>query len=165
MRNHTVWRLWAVLLGVFLSACGGLNPTPARLQSTPSDDEVNAIAREMYCPICENVPLDVCDTAACADWRQLIRQKLTQGWSEPQIQDYFVQQYGDRVLAEPPRRGFNWLVYVIPPLLFVTAGFFLVRLLMKMRRPVSAAPVSPPPDPSGDAYVQRLEEELKKRDL
>ena len=29
-------------------------------QPTPSDDEVNAIARQLYCPVCENTPLDVC---------------------------------------------------------------------------------------------------------
>ena len=28
----------------------------------PTDDEVNAVARQMYCPVCENIPLDVCPT-------------------------------------------------------------------------------------------------------
>jgi cytochrome c-type biogenesis protein CcmH len=28
-------------------------------QPTPSDDEVNAIAKQLYCPVCENIPLDV----------------------------------------------------------------------------------------------------------
>jgi len=37
---------------------------------TPSDDEVNAIARQLFCPICQNIPLDVCPTQACADWRE-----------------------------------------------------------------------------------------------
>ena len=41
--------------------------------NVPSDDEVNAIARKMYCPVCENVPLDVCPTQACMEWRELIR--------------------------------------------------------------------------------------------
>ena len=67
--------------------------------SVPSDDEVNAIAKDLYCPVCENVPLDVCPTQACAQWRALIREKLIDGWSEQQIKQYFVDQYGDRVLA------------------------------------------------------------------
>jgi cytochrome c-type biogenesis protein CcmH/NrfF len=45
-------------------------------QPIPSDDEVNAIARQLFCPICENTPLDVCPTQACHDWRELIRQML-----------------------------------------------------------------------------------------
>ena len=50
----------------------------------PTDDEVNAIAKQLFCPVCENVPLDVCPTQACKDWREDIRQKLAAGWSEEQ---------------------------------------------------------------------------------
>src|SRR4030066_212316 len=78
-------------------------------QPTPSDDQVNAIAKQLYCPVCENIPLDVCPTTACAQWRELIRQKLADGWSEQQIKEYFVQQYGSRVIGTPNR----WL-FLIP---------------------------------------------------
>ena len=33
--------------------------TTSAQQPTPSDDQVNAIARQLYCPVCENTPLDV----------------------------------------------------------------------------------------------------------
>jgi len=44
--------------------------TPA-LAQTPqppkvTDDAVNSVAKELYCPVCENIPLDVCPTQACA---------------------------------------------------------------------------------------------------
>ena len=97
----------AILMGFVQSALG---QTPF-----PSDDEVNVIARQLYCPVCENIPLDVCGTKVCAEWREVIREKLAQGWTENQINDYFVQQYGDQVLAKPPRRGINWLLYMLPP--------------------------------------------------
>ena len=32
---------------------------------TPTDDAVNKIAKQLYCPVCENTPLDVCPTEAC----------------------------------------------------------------------------------------------------
>ena len=91
----------------------------------PTDDEVNAIAKQLFCPVCENTPLDVCPTQACAQWRDLIREKLAEGWSEDEIKGYFVDQYGDRVLAEPPRKGLNWLVYIVPPLAFL-AGLYMI---------------------------------------
>ena len=80
----------------------------------PTDDDVNAIAKKLYCPVCPNTPLDVCETQACQDWRQQIRDQLSAGWTEPQIIDYFVAQYGERVLAEPQRSGFTSLVWVLP---------------------------------------------------
>ncbi len=39
---------------------------PALAQGQPpTDDEVNRIAKQLYCPVCENTPLDVCPTQAC----------------------------------------------------------------------------------------------------
>jgi cytochrome c-type biogenesis protein CcmH len=136
---------------------------PAAAQEpTPSDDEVNAIARQLYCPVCENVPLDVCPTQACAQWRATIREKLTLGWTEAQIKDYFVAQYGDRVLAAPPARGLNWLVYLLPPLALAAAGVLLWQTMRRWQRAGKEA-VTPSPTAEADPYVQRLEEELKRR--
>src|SRR5690606_25157933 len=70
-----------------------------------TDDEVNAVAKDVYCPVCESTPLDVCPTQACADWRELIRTKLAEGQSRDEILNYFARQYGDGVLSNPPRRG------------------------------------------------------------
>jgi len=130
----------------------------------PSDDQVNAIAKQLYCPVCENIPLDVCGTQACAQWRELIREKLSQGWSEPQIKQYFVDQYGDRVLATPPARGLNWLVYLVPPLAIAAGVYILYRALKAWKQPApQVSPAGLPSPMPTDEYIQRLEEELKKR--
>jgi len=131
-------------------------------EPTPSDDEVNVIARQLYCPVCENVPLDVCPTQACAQWRATIREKLGLGWTEQQIKDYFVAQYGDRVLAAPPPRGLNWLVYLLPPLVLIGGGLLLWQTMRRWRRAAEQAP-TPAALSETDPYVQRLEEELKRR--
>ncbi|HSB65947.1 MAG TPA: cytochrome c-type biogenesis protein CcmH, partial [Anaerolineales bacterium] len=109
----------AVLFGLLVvGVASAQQPLP-----TPSDDQVNAIARQLYCPVCENTPLDVCPTTACAQWRDLIRQKLAAGWSDQAIKDYFVNQYGARVLGTPPPKGLNLLVYIIPPIA-ILAGVY-----------------------------------------
>jgi len=131
-------------------------------EPTPSDDEVNAIARGLYCPVCENVPLDVCPTQACEQWRATIREKLALGWTEDEIKAYFVAQYGDRVLASPPARGFNWLVYVLPPLVILAAGVFLWQTMRRWRVPIAEPGESAEPQEQ-DPYVQRMEEELRRR--
>ncbi len=133
--------------------------------STITDDEVNAIAKQLYCPVCENIPLDVCGTKACAQWRELIREKLAQGWSEDKIKEYFVLQYGDRVLAEPPRRGLNWLVYIVPPVAFLAGAFILYKGIQSWRQMASSEEVEIMEDSKPlDDYVAILEEELRKSD-
>ena len=135
----------------------------------PTDDDVNAIAKELYCPVCENVPLDVCGTQACAQWRELIREKLVEGWSEDEIRAYFSDQYGDRVLSEPPARGLNWLVYVIPPLIFFAGAFFLYRGFTAWKK-LDVDETDEFEEPNAeieseveDEYMTRMEEELKKK--
>jgi cytochrome c-type biogenesis protein CcmH len=134
---------------------------------TPSDDEVNAVAKGLYCPVCENIPLDVCPTQACAQWRDLIRQKLSQGWSGQQIKDYFVTQYGDRVLAQPPVARFNYVFYVGLFVLLVLAVVIFAWAIRGMHKPgasaTSAPAASPEPPAQDQEYVARLEEELRKR--
>lgn len=166
--KKTVFRL--ALLGLVLAALAVFARQAAAQQTppTPSDDDVNRVAKQMYCPVCENIPLDVCPTQACQEWRELIRQKLAQGWSDQQIKDYFVLQYGDRVLAEPPRRGLNWLVYFLPPVIFLGGAVLLFRVLRKMRRvPEVQAPevveAGQSTEPQ-DEYLKRVEEELKRVD-
>ena len=147
-------------------------------QPTPSDDEVNAIARHMYCPVCENIPLDVCPTTACHQWRELIRQMLAEGKSAAEIEQYFVDYYGARVLSEPPRTGIYWLAYVVPLLAFLAGASLLFMAFRTWRRmgkePITGTDRSSSPgsraeseNESGiatpDEYVTRLEEELRKR--
>ena len=96
----------------------------------PTDDQVNAVAKKLYCPVCPNTPLDVCETKACQDWRAQIRDQLTKGWSEEQIIAYFVDQYGQRVLGEPQRRGFTSMVWVLP-LISIILGLVVVWQVLR----------------------------------
>ncbi len=130
----------------------------------PTDDQVNAVAKQLYCPVCENIPLDVCPTQACAQWRELIREKLAEGWTEDEIKTYFVAQYGDRVLASPPARGLNWLIYIIPPLVFIGGIYILYRALRTWRQaPPPAVESAQPGEELDDDYVARIEDELRRR--
>ena len=137
-------------------------PLPGAVQV--SDDEVNAVARQLFCPVCENTPLDVCATQACAQWRELIRTKLSQGWTADQIKQYFATQYGARVLSEPPRQGLNWLVYIVPPVLMLVGVYIVFRAFQSMRKSsVIEMSESEPDAPVSDEYLSKIEEELKKR--
>ena len=135
-------------------------------KATPSDDDVNAIAKQLYCPVCENTPLDVCPTPACHDWRELIREMLAGGKSPDEIKQYFVDHYGARVLPEPPAKGFNWLIYVVPPLAFLAGAFLLFqafRIWRGQRKPLPKDMEAEAKPQVDDAYVAQLEEELRKR--
>lgn len=153
---------WLILLLLFAQA--------AVAQNAVSDDDVNEVAKGLYCPVCESTPLDVCPTQACADWRDLIREQLEAGMSQQEIYAYFAAQYGDGVLAAPPRRGVNLILWLSPILALLGGGFIFVRTLRSLRNhptaPPGNAPTTHPPDrptiqPSGD-YITQIEAELNE---
>ena len=138
------------------------------LKRVVTDDDVNKIARAVYCPVCESTPLDVCQTQACADWRQVIRDMLADGATEQEVFDYFSNLYGDRVLAEPPREGFSLLIWLIPlvivPLGLVFFGNYMrsLRSSAAENRPVvSNTAVTELTTP--DDYISRIEKELQEK--
>jgi len=163
MKNSIV--LTAVLFSLLFSgAMGGLVFAQDTVPVT--EDEVNEVARGLYCPVCENIPLDVCPTQACSQWRDLIREKLEAGWTKEQIKEYFATQYGDRVLPEPPKRGINWLVYILPPAMILGGAvllFWIVKGIQSPKKALGSNKAEFDGSSSGDEYLARIEEELKNR--
>jgi cytochrome c-type biogenesis protein CcmH len=130
---------------------------------TPTDDEVNRIAKQLYCPVCESTPLDVCPTEACRQWRDLIRTMLAEGKSEEEIKQYFVAQYGARVLSEPPNR---LVTYLVPTVVILLGAFLLFRgfqMWMKPSTMEADLAETESATQATDPYIARLEEELKKQ--
>jgi len=160
IRKLSRWFCLALLLVLLPAAVYG--------QDEITDDEVNEVAKDVYCPVCESTPLDVCPTQACADWRELIRTKLAEGQSRDEILDYFARQYGDGVLANPPRRGANLIILWIVPIAGVLLGLLLFSRLLRGLR--TAAPEAAPPprptaatgDPVLDDYIARVEKEIEE---
>ena len=97
-------------------------------------DDVNVIARELWCPLCSGVRLDACELKACDQMKDEIAIKLAAGDGLPEIKAYFVDQYGPQVLGEPPREGFNLLAWVLPILVMIGGGVFLVTRGRKIFR-------------------------------
>jgi cytochrome c-type biogenesis protein CcmH len=163
------WLIGLALLAAILGLGMALASTYLANAQSPSptsvitDDQVNAVAKQLYCPVCENIPLDVCPTTACAQWRELIRQMLSQGKTVDDIKNYFVVNYGTRVLATPPTTGLNWLIYILPPLGFLVGVYLVYRVLRTTRkRAISAVPPTAAPA-SEDQYIAQIEEELRRR--
>ena len=158
------WVRW--LVGIAFLTAMILRPPTAIAQEgsrVPTDDEVNAIAKKLYCPVCPNTPLDVCETLACRDWREQIRDQLAAGWTEEQIITYFVERYGQRVLAEPQRKGFAALAWVLP-VIAVAVGLAIVIQVLRAWRARRALATAPPTPASVDVppeVVARVEKEIK----
>lgn len=169
---------WAIMLVVAFSAMVGAvggAPVIAQSSSDVSMNEINEVARELWCPLCAGVRLDGCELKACDQMKDEIAIKLAEGENLESIKSYFVAQYGPQVLGEPPAEGFNLLAWILPFVVLLGGGVFLVirgRSLIGRRDDDEDAALAAAPNSAGpgdnavpaDPYAQRLEEELKRYD-
>ncbi len=68
---------------------------------------------ELMCPVC-GTTLDQSDAPVARNMRMYIRARIAAGDSKSEIKDRLVEQFGEEVLAAPPREGFNLLAWVLP---------------------------------------------------
>lgn len=151
-----------------LSAQDATTPLTVATPEGITTNDVNVVARELWCPLCNGVRLDVCELKACAQMRDLIAIKLGEGQSSQQIQEYFIDQYGPQVLGRPPFEGFSWLAWVLPLLVLLGGGALLLLRMRRMVEPQAAAVTmldagdeTLQDAPDDDLHVRWLEDELK----
>ena len=105
-------------------------------------------------------------TQACADWREVIRTKLSEGQTQEEIEAYFELQYGARALAEPPRRGFTLAAWILPVAVVVVGGLVFGRYIRSLRRAKVATITNQQivigeSETADDDYEARIERELR----
>lgn len=127
------------------------------------DDEALEIGKMLQCPICQNLPVAFSPSQLAGQMREVIRKKLEAGESREQILQYFVDRYGESILFEPPKRGFN-LVAWRGPLVAVLAGaiglYLLLRSWTRAPLPTTSDDLPPVSDAEVAAYEARLAEAL-----
>jgi cytochrome c-type biogenesis protein CcmH len=140
---------------------------------TPTPNQINEVARELWCPLCNGVRLDNCDLQACVQMREVISEKLQAGESTDNIKTYFVQQYGDVVLGQPSTEGFNLIAWIFPILAAVVGLGWVAYLVVTWRKkqvatlaagPGASAAALRRPGEESDDYMQRVERELRETD-
>ncbi len=154
--------LGALLFGILIFFVVPRADATAIPANTNLDAATMLVAKGLYCPVCPGTPLDACGTQACTQWRALIKQKLGAGETPAQIQAYFVEQYGERVLGAPRAQGLNIFIYLLPA--FAVSGGAALLYLFAEHRIRAGSPLVPAPTPAQNEYRSRIEQELKEND-
>ena len=117
----------------FLFACILLSGS-VLAQNTEVDKRVTALAHELRCLVCQNQTLADSNAPLAVDLRNQIREQLAAGASEREVVDFMVARYGDFVLYRPPFKA-TTLALWIGPFVFLLAGAWLLRRLLRRRAP------------------------------
>ena len=71
------------------------------------------IEDEVVCPTCRTT-LDMSNAPVADRMRAFIRTRIAAGDSKAEIKARLVDEFGEGVLAAPPKRGFDLLAWVLP---------------------------------------------------
>ena len=104
------------VLALLAVACQGSSVEPSL------EEQAQALDKQLMCPVCPSETIDQSQVELAKQMKATVRERLEEGESEQEIKDFFVDRYGDNVLAAPPARGFNIVVWVVAGLVFPIAA-------------------------------------------
>ncbi len=120
-----------------------------------SDPALEARARQisagLRCLVCQNQSIDDSNAPLARDLRLLVRQRLTAGDTDADVERFLVARYGEYVLLRPPVSIRTVLLWATPLLLLL----FAAGLLYAMFQGRGTAPRSAP-EPLSKEEEERL---------
>ena len=139
--------LVVMVLALVIVACGS--------QQQPSMEEMaQAIDKSLICPVCPGETIDQAQVQQAREMRAVVRERLADGWDRERVLRFFVDRYGEGVLAAPPKKGFSLVAWVVPPTAVAAAAVLLFFVVRAMRMGQTRA------DPGATAEQQ--EQELER---
>ncbi|MCX6552994.1 MAG: cytochrome c-type biogenesis protein CcmH [Acidobacteria bacterium] len=127
--------------------------------------EARQIETMLIAPCCWSQQVSVHSSPASDEIKTNIRKLLAAGRSRQQILDAYVSEYGDRILAEPPARGFSALLYIAPWIFLAGSVGLVVVVIRRLRAPgVEPAAAGTAAAPVNEAEADRIDEELRNLD-
>lgn len=121
-----------------------------------------AIETKLVCPVCHET-LDQSTAPVAQEMKVLIRRRIAQGWTEKQILDEMVANFGPGVLSTPARHGFDLLAWVLP-IGGAMAGVVVLGFGARHWTRTPAGPAPPESRPLDPEMDRRIDEELERFD-
>jgi len=123
------------------------------------DARARVISEGLRCPVCQGLSAADSQAESAIAMRTRSGDLVAAGYSDAQINTYFVERYGEWVLLEPPRSGRHWLIW-LGPLAFLGLGALIVAWRMTAQ-PEPAKSTITVDDADEDPYEKRILDELE----
>lgn len=105
---------------------------PGGAQIPGSSEKAQKIGKRLMCMCGCNQVLVECNHVGCSTSTAMLKEldvRLVRNEPEDLLIQSFVQQYGEKVLAQPPAKNFNLLAWVMP-FFALLMGFLVIRVLL-----------------------------------
>jgi cytochrome c-type biogenesis protein CcmH len=130
-------------------------PTAYASEQHPTQAELEG---EVMCPVC-GTTLDQSSSPAAQQIKRVIAHRIAAGDTSSEIKHRLVAEYGEAILAAPPRHGFGLLAWWLPIAGIAVAAVLVGVGAWRWSRAREPAPRAVPLDP---AVERRLDDELRR---
>jgi cytochrome c-type biogenesis protein CcmH len=138
----------AAVLVLVAAGCGG------------DDDSTLAELEKRYiCPTCHTT-LELSNAPVAERMREVIRERIAAGDSVDQIDAVLIDNFGEEVLASPPKEGFNLLAWVLP---LAGGAIAVAAVAVALRRWSRTRPESSTSETASANGRAALDPELERR--
>jgi cytochrome c-type biogenesis protein CcmH len=141
LARRAAWREALVALAL-LATHPAVAVQPDEVLKDPAlEARARTLSRELRCMVCQNQSIDDSEAPLARDLRILVRERLTDGDTDPQVLDFLVARYGEFVLLKP---RFEWHTAVLwlTPAIALMAGAVALVVALRRRRVVGIAPLN-----------------------
>ncbi len=128
-----------LLLILVLLASPGWAVEPHEMLSDPVlEARAQELDNQLRCVKCQSEAIASSNAAWAEDARVLVRELLTDGFTDDEVLDFFVVRYGEFVLMEPRTGGSNILLWMAGPIMLLF-GLGIGWATLRRRNPASVA--------------------------
>ena len=113
-----------LILIISISISWAFNPEE-KLNNEEYENRARIISKNIRCLVCQNQTIDDSNAELAQDIRKLIRNQITEGKTDREVQEFLVSRYGDFILMNPPMK-FETALLWLAPLILISIGVLII---------------------------------------
>ena len=101
------------------------------LNAGTSSIDSNKIFKNLRCLICQGQSVADSNSEFARTIKLVVRDQIKNDKSEKEIYNFLIEKYGDWIVYNPPFNRVNFVLWLLPYLVFVTGGVIIFLLFKK----------------------------------
>ena len=88
---------------------------------------INKISKNIRCLVCQGQSIYDSQSDFAISLKLMINKKIEEGYTEEQIYDYLINQYGEWILYDPKFNKNTFFLWLLPILVFLGGGWIIFK--------------------------------------
>jgi len=155
------WIIWATIFFILIInfvLLGCLN----NFEEKSLNERAVKLDKTLICPVCPGETIDQSQVEIAKQMRIIVRNMLSQGASDDEVIDFFIDRYGISIVGDPPKQGISLIAWIVPLVALILGGLILMLVVKAMCKPNFTKLANPRSqlDSSIQSYIKEVDTEF-----